>query len=229
MSRIWYISPSSQQANVGIGGYGTEAEQMHRLACEVSPHLDRAGISFVIADRSLSLQERVAESNRIGAGMHLALHSNAGGNGSACGAVAYCYSDAGRAVGEALVAALRSLGQKSNRAETLRQDKRLYELRRTKAPACLFEVDFHDSAAGVAFLTTRRAEIAEQIARVIIRAEGREFVPEQADASCQACRAWGLFDATDGAYRWNDAMTRREAAVMAVRLRALIEKEVKNG
>lgn len=224
MGKIWYLSPSCQAANVGVNGYGSEMEQMYRLALAISPHLDHAGVSFVIADRGLTLQQRVAESNRIGAAFHLAFHSNAGGSGSACGPVAYYYSDTGRALGGRLVAALLALGQKSNRAENLRQDRRLYELCRTSAPACLLEVDFHDSATGVAFLTERREEIAACIARVIIREDGKEFVPE--DASCIKCRDWGLFEATGSSYRWGDAMTRQEAAAMAVRLRELVEREV---
>lgn len=99
MGKIWYLSPSCQAANVGVNGYGSEMEQMYRLALAISPHLDHAGVSFVIADRGLTLQQRVAESNRIGAAFHLAFHSNAGGSGSACGPVAYYYSDTGRALG----------------------------------------------------------------------------------------------------------------------------------
>lgn len=177
MNRIWYLSPSSQGSNMGVGNYGSEKEQMNLLTDEIIPHLDRAGVSFHRADSDLSLADRVRESNKMGAVFHLALHSNAGGKGLARGAVAYYYSDAGKALGEKLIHAMAELGQESNRSSKVRQDKSLYELKHTKAPACLLEVDFHDSKSGVEFLIARRSDIAEAIARVIIEADGKVFVP----------------------------------------------------
>lgn len=221
MSKIWYISPSNQKANEGIDGYGTEHEQMYLLAEAIIPHLDRAGVSFVLADRDATLAQRAKESNSIGAGFHFSLHSNAGGKGKAWGPVALYYSDAGKAFGQKLVDSLLALGQKNNRSYNIKQQKGLYELRKTKAPACLLEVDFHDSSTGVAFITRRRAEIAKAIATVIIEADGKEFVPETVGEAADKCVSWGLMEAG----RWEEALTREEAAVLAVRLKELIERE----
>lgn len=228
MSNIWYLSPSRQGANIGVEGYGSEKEQMYLLADAITPHLDRAGVSFVVADPDKTLQQRCTESNSLGAAFHLCLHSNAGGSGSACGPVALYYSDTGRVFGEKLVASLLALGQQNNRASNLAQNKSLYELRKTAAPACLLEVDFHDSSVGVAFLTQRREEIAEAIARCIIEADGKEFISLTPGECTELCAQWGLFDTADGK-GWNAALTRKEAAAMAVRLRELILKEVKQG
>ena len=221
MSKIWYLSPSNQKANVGIDGYGTEQAQMYLLAEAIVPHLDRAGVSFVLADRDATLAQRVQESNRIGAGFHFSLHSNAGGNGKAWGPVALYYSDTGKEFGEKLVEALLALNQKNNRSNNTKQEKGLYELHKTVAPACLLEVDFHDSSTGVAFITRRREEIAKAIATVIIEADGKKFVPETNGEAADKCVSWGLMEPG----RWNDPLTREEAAVMAVRLREIIEKE----
>ncbi|MBQ7800721.1 MAG: N-acetylmuramoyl-L-alanine amidase [Oscillospiraceae bacterium] len=228
MSNIWYLSPSNQSANVGIDGYGTEKAQMNLLVDAITPHLDRAGVSFHRGDPDITIQKRAAESNEMGACFHLALHSNAGGKGKAWGPVALYYSDTGKEFAQKLVTSLLALGQQNNRASNLTQNKALYELRKTTAPACLLEVDFHDSSVGVAFLTKRRADIAEAIARCIIEADGKEFVPVTAGESAELCLNWGLLDLSDGR-GWNVAMTRKEAAVLAVRLKKLIEKEVKKG
>ena len=222
MNKIWYLSPSNQKANEGIGGYGTEHEQMYLLADAIIPHLDRAGVSFVLADRDATLAQRAKESNKIGAGFHFCLHSNAGGNGKAWGPVALYYSDAGKEFGEKLVDSLLALGQKNNRSYNIKQEKGLYELRKTVAPACLLEVDFHDSSTGVEFMTRRRSEIARAIAAVIIEADGKQFVPETPGDAADKCVAWGLMDPG----RWADPLTREEAAVLAVRLKELIEKEL---
>ena len=221
MSIIWYLSPSNQGANVGIGDYGTEQEQMYLLVDAIIPHLDRAGVSFVLAERDASLASRVAESNAVGAGFHLCLHSNAGGNGKAWGPVALYYSDAGKAFGEKLIDSLLTLGQANNRSYNLKQEKGLYELRNTAAPACLLEVDFHDSSVGVEFLTKRRAEIAEAIAKVIIEADGKEFIPVTAGEYADEAVRLGLFHADT---RWSEALSKEEAAVLILSLKKLMER-----
>lgn len=221
MDRIWYISPSNQGANTGVGDYGTEREQMYLLAGEITPHLDRAGICFVVPEKNATLTERVQESNDLGACFHLALHSNAGGNGTARGCVGYYYSDAGRTLCERLTHALLALGQESNRSSSVIQNRRLYELRKTTAPAVLLEVDFHDNPAGVEFLTSRRSAIAQAIARVIIAADGKEFVPVTAGEYVDKAVSLGLFDAgTD----WQSSITREDAAQLAVKLFELIKR-----
>lgn len=227
MSKIWYLSPSNQAANVGINGYGTEKAQMNALVEEIVPHLDRAGVSFHVGDPDMTIQQRTKESNDMHARFHLALHSNAGGSESACGPVAYYYSDAGKAFGEMVVRNLLNLGQQNNRAENVKQEKSFYELRKTSAPACLLEVDFHDSPVGVEFLTRRRSEIAEVIAKTIIQSDGKEFVPLTPGEYIEKAKKWGLLGDTGGSFRWRDPMTREEAAMLAVRLKELIEKGVK--
>lgn len=227
MSKIWYLSPSNQAANLGVLDYGTEKEQMNLLVAEIVPHLDRAGVSFHVGDPDMTIQQRAAESNDMQARFHLALHSNAGGKGMARGPVAYYYSDAGKAFGEMVVSELLALGQENNRAENVKQETGFYELRKTRAPACLLEVDFHDSESGVRFLTRRRAEIAEAIARVIIASDGREFSPVTPGEYRDKAVHYGFLDPCQPGFRWSDPMTREEAAILAVRLMERMAKGVK--
>ncbi len=221
MSNIWYLSPSCQEANIGVDGYGSEAEQMYLLMDEITPHLDRAGVSFHVADREMPIAKRCRESNEMGAKFHFALHSNAGGKGKARGPVGIYYSDAGKAFCEKLVAGLLELGQENNRCENAVQMKGLYELRKTKAPAALLEVDFHDSSGGVAFITGRRREIAEAIAKVIIEADGKEFVPVTAGEYADEAVRLGLFPAGT---HWERPMTTEDAAILAVKLIRMLER-----
>lgn len=215
MDNIWYLSPSSQAGNIGVNGYGSEKEQMNLLLDEIIPHLDRAGVSFHRGDQDMTIQQRAAESNKMRACFHLALHSNAGGNGRARGPVAYYYSETGKAFGEKLVKALLSLGQENNRNMNVKENKSLYELRCTRAPACLLEVDFHDSESGVEFLTTHRSEIAKAIAKAIIEAGGKEFVPVTAGEYADQAVKLGLFPADTC---WNTPLTKDEAATLALKI-----------
>lgn len=221
MQNIWYLSPSSQGANIGAGNYGSEQEQMNLLADAIIPHLDRAGISFHRADPELSLGQRVEESNDMGVAFHLALHSNAGGKGLARGPVAYYYSDAGKAFGEKVVANLLALGQENNRHTNVKQDKTLYELKKTAAPACLLEVDFHDSLSGAEFLMSHREEIAEAIAKAIIETDGKDFVPITSGEYVDKAVSIGLFPRDT---QWDQPMTKEEAAALAVKLMDLLKR-----
>lgn len=216
MNRIWYLSPSNQGANLGVNGYGSERDQMYALLLEITPHLDRAGVSFVVPEKDVSLTERVRQSNDMGACFHLALHSNAGGKGQARGPIALYYSDTGKTFCEKLVQSLLSLGQESNRSSHVKQEKSLYELRKTRCPAALLEVDFHDSPGGVEFITSRRSEIAEAIARCIIEADGREFAPAGPNEALEQAVRLGYFPKDTA---WDHPMTRREVAVLALKLR----------
>ena len=220
MKKIWYLSPSNQGANLGINGYGSERDQMYALALEITPHLDRAGVSFVIPERNVSISERVRQSNELGVSFHLALHSNAGGGGKAHGPVALYYSEAGKEFCQSLLDSLLALGQQTNRSYHLKEEKSLYELRKTKAPAALLEVDFHDSPVGVEFITKRRSEIAEAIAKVIIQADGKQFVPSgPCEIRDEAIRL-GLFCENT---QWDAPMTKGESADLALKLKTLLE------
>ena len=221
MHNIWYLSPSNQGGNIGINGYGNERDQMYRLVYEITPHLDRAGVSFRVPGKEVKVADRCKESNALGTVFHLALHSNAGGAGKAWGPVGLYYSEEGKAFCQKLVDGLLAIGQKSNRSYHLTERKDLYELKHTAAPAALLEVDFHDSAVGVEFLTTRRSEIAEAIAKVIIEADGREFVPATNGEQLEDAVTLGLFTRdTD----WSAPMTKEEAALLALKLKKLLER-----
>ena len=113
-----------------------------------------------------------------------------------------------------MVSGILALGCGNNRAENVKQNKSLYELKRTKAPACLLEVDFHDSASGVEFLTRRRSEIAEAIAKAIIESDGKQFVPVTAGEYADDAVKLGLFP---GNTEWSAPLTREEAAAVLVR------------
>ena len=224
MNKIWYLSPSNQRANVGAGDYGSEKHQMNLLTDEIIPHLDRAGVSFHRGDPDMSIQDRAKESNEMGAVFHFALHSNAGGNGTGRGPVAYYYSDAGKAIAEKLISALLALKPENNRSSNLSQNKTFYELRKTVAPACLLEVDFHDNPTGAAYLMKNRSRIAEAIARVIIEADGKCFVPVTDGEYLDRAIRMGLFS---NQTNWNSALSKEEAAVILMRLLDKLREGVK--
>lgn len=231
MADLWYLSPSSQYGNVGVGNYGTEAEQMNLLMDQIAEHLDRCGVDFHRADKTMTIEEKCAESDRLGAVWYFALHSNAGGNGQAWGPVAF-HGGLGEGLANRLVEELLATGQKNNRANNVQNGMGLYEIRTPKAKACLLEVDFHDSQVGADFIMSRREEAAKAIAKAIVTTDGKTWTePSAADDGASAwakkfteqAKALGLFSGDSRGYRWQDPVTREELAAILLRLKALLE------
>ena len=193
---------------------------MIRLADAIAPHLDRCGVQFHIAPPNVPIDDRPDLSNEMNADYYLALHSNAGGNGNAWGPIAF-YHTSGKVLAERLAKELLATGQKSNRASNVTRNTTLFELRCPVAPAVLLEVDFHDSPEGVAFITQRRSEIAEAIARCIIEADGKTFAPVTTGEYVDEAVRLGLFPKGT---QWNSPLTKEDAAVLAVKLKALLER-----
>lgn len=219
MANVWYISPSDQSSNVGLGSYGTEMEQMNKLADAIVPHLDRCGVQFHLAGPEVPITSRPSEANKMGVSYYLALHSNAGGNGQAWGPIAF-YHTSGKALAEKLIENLLATGQKNNRSANVSKNTTLFELRAPSAPACLLEVDFHDSTVGVEFITQRREDAAQAIAKAIIAIDGKQWVEPVTNTKEQAV-TWGLFPADT---KWEEKVTYADAATAMVRLKEIIER-----
>ena len=182
-----YLSPSLQEWNVGYGNYGTEEERMNQIADVVDYELKRFGLNVVRNSPSQSLQEVVAESNAVNPKVHVAIHSNASANGTARGPEVYTHRLGGD--GERLardiytnleeISPVDGFGVKEG--YTAFNGKGYYELRRTRAPAVLIEVAFHDNPQDAQFIMDNIYEIGVAIAKGILEYFGipyREDTPE---------------------------------------------------
>ncbi len=182
-----YLSPSLQEWNVGYGNYGTEEERMNQIADVVDYELKRFGLNVVRNSPSQSLQEVVAESNAVNPKVHVAIHSNASANGTARGPEVYTHRFGGD--GERLardiytnleeISPVDGFGVKEG--YTAFNGKGYYELRRTRAPAVLIEVAFHDNPQDAQFIMDNIYEIGVAIAKGILEYFGipyREDTPE---------------------------------------------------
>lgn len=233
MADLWYLSPSSQYRNVGIGSYGTEKQQMNLLMDRIVEHLDRCGVSFHRADPDPDIEEKCAESDRLGCAWYFALHSNAGGAGQAYGPIAF-HDSRVKGFAELLVKELLATGQKNNRSANVQSGANLYEVRTPKAKACLLEVDFHDSQVGADFIMNRREDAAKAIAKAIVAADGKKWT-EPGTAADDGASSWakkateqskalGLFAGDGKGYRWQDPVTREELAVVLMHLKDILTK-----
>lgn len=178
-----YLSPSTQQFNIGYGNYGTEEERMNQIADVVDYELKRSGLNVVRNSPNQTLQEVVAESNAANPKIHVAIHSNAS-TGNARGAEIYTHKFGGS--GETLARDIYSylsaltptedLGVKEG--YTAFNGKGYYELRRTKAPAVLIEVAFHDNPQDAQFIMDHIYELGVAISKGILDYFGIPYRPD---------------------------------------------------
>lgn len=172
-----YLSPSTQEHNVGAGSYGTEEAYCNHLADLMVPRLTARGIIVYRNKPEMTLGEVVAESNRMQPDLHLAIHTNAMGGsaaGKAMGCEVYIHKRGGRSepFANLLYKKIADMTPWADRGvrEGLNHygsGKHMYETFRTDAPAVLIEIDFHDRADSVLWLLRNAESIASAMCAAI--------------------------------------------------------------
>ena len=152
-----YLSPSLQEANIGVGKYGTEMYRMRQVALAAQARLRAAGVtvrmspeSWAYLDGNVSLAKVVADSNAFAPALHICIHSNAGPKGSDGTLVFYHPGSAnGKKIATLIQHAVAPLSPGSDYA--LATSPVFYETRAAKAPVayleCAFHTDYKDAAS----------------------------------------------------------------------------------
>ena len=209
-----YLSPSTQENNVGAGSYGTEERRMNEIMDLIENQL--RGKYILYRNRpEMSLQQVVADSNAKSPDLHFALHSNAGGGeGTEC----WICAKGGQAekFANLLYKKVGALTPTADRG--VKVSTSLYEVNKTRAPAVILEIDFHDNAQAAQWIVDNKAAVADACVQAIMEFFG-DAVPEEKpmekwyEKELQEAVAMGITDGT----RPEDACTRAEAAIMVLR------------
>jgi len=160
-----YLSPSSQEFNPYVTG-GNEEYYMNLLADELDPWLTASGISRTRNDRNQSAQDFIRQSNEGSYDLHLALHSNASPEGQAGanrGSIVFYdpRSPRGRRAAEIIAENLRDIYPGTVRALPTRS---LGEVNRTRAPAVMLELAYHDNPEDAMWIANNLPAIGENLA-----------------------------------------------------------------
>lgn len=174
-----YLSPSDQVKNTYAAGNTNEAAQCRAMALALADALERCGMEAA-ANLSASMQERVAESNRWGADLHVCLHTNAF-NGIVMGTRIFSYDLEGEGYEAARAIFDRLAPITPGTSENIKAYPGLYEVRASYAPCVYIETEFHDTPEGAAWITENTLAIAEAICRGICDHYGIEYVAEAAE------------------------------------------------
>jgi N-acetylmuramoyl-L-alanine amidase len=177
-----YLSPSTQEYNYYING-GTEEQYMNLIADYMEPYLVASGVEFERNTPDMTAASSIAASNAGNFDLHLAIHSNAAPE-----------SLAGRLQGTDVYYSPRSV-QGKRAAEIIAENfKKIYpdpalvkavpttsigEVTRTRAPAVLIEVAYHDNLDDANWIKNNLRDIARNLAQSVTEFLGVPFVNPQ--------------------------------------------------
>jgi N-acetylmuramoyl-L-alanine amidase len=177
MAKKIYLSPSDQSANKYAYGGTTEEKVCEQIADACAAALKRCGFE-VKNNKTSSMKNRVAESNKWGADLHVPIHTNAF-NKKTTGTRIFCWSKtgAGYKASKAIYDVLAPLTPGTS--ENVSVNKTLYEVRVPTAPTAYIEVDFHDVDSVAKWLINNTEGIGETIAKGICNHFGLVFVEKE--------------------------------------------------
>jgi len=174
MAKRIYISPSDQDGNLYAAGGTNEAVQCQKISKVLVAALKRCGFE-AMDNVSDTMEERVAESNRWGADLHIPVHTNAF-DGSVKGTrlMAYDLGGEGYKACEAIMETLAPITPGESDSITARPG--LYEIGYANAPTVYIEVAFHDNPAEARWIIDHIEDIAEAICKGVCNYYGYTYV-----------------------------------------------------
>ena len=164
---IIYLSPSTQEFNPYVD-VGNEEYWMNLIADDMEDDLREEGIDFVRNDRTTNAATAIRESNSGNYDLHFALHSNASPaslSGTLKGSDVYYYpgSSEGKRAAEIIAANLKKIYPNPEDVRAV-PTTTIGEVRRTRAPAVLVELAYHDNPEDAAWIRNNVSDIAENLA-----------------------------------------------------------------
>ncbi len=162
-----FLSPSTQEWNKYING-GDEEQYMNLIADAMEPFLRSSGIEFSRNVPERNVTGAIADSNAGMYDVHLALHSNAAGagrEGTMRGIEIYYspFSDYSRTLAT-IIANNMKLIYPIPEKTTIIPTTALAEVTKTRAPAVLCEIGYHDNAYDADWIKSSIDKIARVLA-----------------------------------------------------------------
>ena len=180
-----YLSPFVQADNQYLIG-GTEEAYMNQIADAMVPYLRASGISFTRNNPNDTLSQVIAQSNAGNYDLHMALQSNSSPEnmkGILQGPDVYYFttSEKGRKAAEVIEKHFKKTYPNPSLVIMI-PTTTLVELRRTKAPAVLIEIGYHDNYEDATWIRDNIDLIAKNLVQSLADFCGIPFVDLQSKA-----------------------------------------------
>lgn len=189
-----FLSPSTQEFNPYITT-GNEEYWMNQIADRMEPYLLASGIGFTRNYPNLNAAAAIRQSNNGEYDFHLALHSNAAGpgrEGSMRGIDLYYYPGSADSLrmAEILVDNLRPIYPLPEQVRAL-PTMTIGEVRRTRAPAVLAELGYHDNREDAMWVENNLDAIARALVLGVTEYFGVPFQEPQPVRTGTVTVQWG--------------------------------------
>ena len=174
-----FLSPSTQDQNPYVIG-GSEEYYMNLVADAMEPYLRANGIAFTRNNPEGTVNDSINQSNSGTYDLHLALHSNAAGAANAGrvrGTDVYYAEGSNNGQRAAYIIAdnFKEIYPLPDRVRTL-ATTRLAEVTRTRAPAVLVEIAYHDNVDDADWIAENIPAIARNLSQSVTDYFGLPFV-----------------------------------------------------
>lgn len=174
-----FLSPSLQEWNPYVDG-GNEEYYMNLIADAMEPYLRASNIEFDRNSPEQTLTQAIEQSNKGNYDLHFAIHSNAAPEnlaGKLSGADFYFYptSSKGKEAATVISENYKKIYPNPSNVEII-PTTTLAEVKRTKAPAVLAEVAYHDNPTQAQWIRDNINEIGKNLAEGIALYLGVPFV-----------------------------------------------------
>lgn len=189
-----FLSPSTQEFNPYVTSENEEY-WMNRIADDMEPYLLASGIGFTRNDPSQNAAAAIRLSNAGNYDFHLALHSNAsppGREGSTRGIDIYYYpgSEGSMRMARILVDDLKLIYPLPELVCAI-PTTMIGEVRRTRAPAVLAELGYHDNEADARWIEENVPSIARTLVQAVCTYFGVPFQEIQPVRQGTVTVQWG--------------------------------------
>lgn len=189
-----FLSPSTQEFNPYVTT-GNEEYWMNQLADRMVPYLQASGIQVTRNDPNQNAAAAIRQSNAGNYDFHLALHSNASGEGSEGenrGIDIYYYpgSADGLRMAEILVDNLKPIYPLPDLVRAL-PTMNIGEVRRTRAPSVLAELGYHDNREDALWIEGNLDAIARALSLGVTEYFGVPFVEPGQQRQGRVTVQWG--------------------------------------
>lgn len=173
MIKSVYLSPSTQEKNIGVGSYGTEEAMMNKVADVIQKVLELHLVKVYRNKPEWTLSQVVADSNIKNPDIHFAVHSNAGG-GRGCEVYCHKFGGSGEKLASAIYEELSTLTPTKDRGvqegfNFYGPGKHMYEIAKTDAPAALVEIAFHDNPEDATWIASHIEIIGAALAKGVLK------------------------------------------------------------
>ena len=177
---VIYLSPSTQEWNAYVTGSGSEEYHMNQLADALVPYLWSNAIRYQRNRPDMTAASSIREGNAGDYDLYLALHSNAAPQalaGQLRGVDFYYYptSEAGLRMANILVDNMKTIYPLPDRVQA-RPSTIIGEVRRTRVPAVLAEIGYHDNVDDANWLTGNLDAVARTISLGVTEYFGVPFL-----------------------------------------------------